>query len=68
MHNYIVCKALSKQEGPNVYCDARFLNPFFEFESAACCKKKRIKKKHPKRLDCLFSLRLLNNSKCVVVV
>ena len=37
-------KALSKQEGPKICCDARFLNPFFEFESAACCKE-RIKKK-----------------------
>jgi hypothetical protein len=24
-------KALSKQEEPNVFWDARFLNPFFEF-------------------------------------
>ena len=29
--NIKVTKALSKQEGPNVYWDARFLNPFFEF-------------------------------------
>ena len=32
-------KALSKQEGPKFCWNARFFNPFFEFESAACCKK-----------------------------
>ena len=33
-------KALSKQKVPNYCRDARFLNPLFEFELAACCKKR----------------------------
>ena len=33
-------KALKKQEGTNIWWDAQFLQSFFEFESAACCKKK----------------------------
>ena len=32
-------KALFKQKVPNYCRDARFLNPLFEFELAACCKK-----------------------------
>ena len=33
-------KTLPKQEGQNVSWNACSLNPFFEFESAACCKKR----------------------------
>ena len=36
--NHII-KSLSKQEGLNFCWDARFLNLFFKFESAACYKK-----------------------------
>ena len=43
-------KALSKQGGPNVCWDARFLNPFIEFESAACCKKRFQKTSIPRNV------------------
>ena len=42
--------ALSKQEGPHFCWDARILTPFFEFESAACCKKKGLKKQAPQQM------------------
>ena len=36
-------KALSKQEGPNICWDARFLNPFFEFLISSLLEKKGFK-------------------------
>jgi hypothetical protein len=39
-------KALSKQERPILCCDAWFLHVFFEFASAACCKKRHAQMEH----------------------